>query len=99
MAAAAGRVALRQAGRSRLVRAAWGAARTTLASFARVLHLLWLEVTGLFFLTFAAAGAVACWREYSRHGPFYGKTALAFAFAVMFAYFGVSSFWRASRRS
>lgn len=99
LAGAAGRVAWRQAGRNRLIRASWQGARTTLVSFGRVLHLLWLQTTGLFFLVFALGGAGACWRQYRLHGPFYGRTILAFAFAVVFAYFGVSSFWRASRRS
>jgi hypothetical protein len=99
VAGAAGRVAWRQAGRNRLVRASWQAARTTLVSFGRVLHLLWLQVTGVFFLVFAAGGGAACWRQYRQHGAMYGKTVLAFAFAIVFAYFGVSSFWRASRRS
>ena len=90
---------MRQAGRNRLVRAAWSAARTTVGSFVRVVHLLWLQVTGVFFLAFAAAGATAWWHEYRLHGWMFGKTLLACGFTLLFAWFGVSSFWRARKRS
>ena len=59
-----GRVAARQAGQSRWLRAGYSAAQITLRHFGRVLHLLWLEITGVFFLFFALAGGLACWREY-----------------------------------
>jgi hypothetical protein len=97
-----GRVAARQAGQSRWLRAGWSAARITLEHFGRVLHLLWLEITGVFFLFFALAGGVACWREYGKWqagtiGP--GRMILAAAFALVFFYFGVSSFYRAKRKA
>ena len=99
VATAAGRVAMRRAGSNRLLRAAWTAARTTAGSVARVLHLLWLEVTGVFFLAFAGLGAVAWWHEYRLHGWMYGRTLLASAFTLLFVWFGVTSFWRARKRS
>ena len=46
------RVAARTAGRSRLLAAAWRGIRTTAVSLGRVLHRIWLEVTGVFFLIF-----------------------------------------------
>lgn len=101
-ASAIGRVAVRQMGRSRLLRAGWAGLSAGLRSFARVLGRLWLEVTGVFFVAFAVIGSLAFVREYrawtaGKMGP--GRALLALAFSVVFAYFGVSSFWRAARRS
>ena len=73
----------------------------TFRSIGRVLHVLWLEVTGLLFLVLAAVGAGAAVREYHRHLSWHaglGKVFLATAFALAFAYFGVSSFWRSRRK-
>jgi hypothetical protein len=97
-----GRVAARQAGQSRWLRAGYSALQITSRHFGRVFHLLWLQITGVFFLFFALAGGLACWREYQawqagKIGP--GKMVLAACFALVFLWFGVSSFWRAQRRS
>ncbi len=96
-----GRVAARQAGQSRWLRAGYSAVKITAQHFSRVLHLLWLEITGVFFLFFAIAGAAAAWREYGKWhagniGP--GKMVLALCFASVFGWFAVSSFYRAKRR-
>jgi len=96
-----GRVASRQAGENRLLRAGFGAIRTTLAHSGKVLHLLFLQVTGVFFVAFAAAGALGAWREYrewtaGRIGP--ERMYLALAFSLLFAWFAVSSFWRAGKK-
>jgi hypothetical protein len=96
------RVAGRQTGKSRLVRACYQAGSATLRSVKHVLHVLWLEVTGLLFLVFALVGAGAAIREYHHHAAGTagsGKMMLASFFAVLFTYFGVSSFWRSRRRS
>jgi len=98
----AGRVAGRRLGQSRWLRAGFSAARITLEHFGRVLHLLWLQIAGVFFLFFALAGGVAAWREYGRWqagkiGP--GKMILALAFALVFGWYGVSSFYRAARKA
>lgn len=97
-----GRVAARQAGGHRVVRAGLGAFRTTLAHVGHVLRLLFLQVAGVFFLAFATAGGYAAWREYLKWsagqiGP--GKMLLAMAFSGLFLWFGVSSFWRAGRKA
>ena len=97
----AGRVAARQAGGNRVVRAGWGAVRTTLAHVGHVLRLLFLEVAGVFFLAFAAGGGFAAWREYHKWsagqvGP--GRMLLAMTFSGLFLWFGVSSFWRAGTK-
>jgi hypothetical protein len=89
--------------RSRTGRALLAGVRASARSFGRVLHQLWLEVTGFTFLAIAAIGAVAGMREYNRYqsghstGP--GRLALAICFTVSFAWFGVSSFWRIKKRA
>lgn len=96
-----GRVAVRQAGNSRLAKATFAAARGTISSLARAGRLLWLQVTGLLFVAFAIVGAVACVREsraYLANTGGLGRPLLAFLFTLLFAWFGVSSFWRASRK-
>lgn len=95
------RVAGRNTGENRWVRAVYNAGRVTLGNVTRVLHVLWLEVTGLFFLVLALVGAAAAIREYHRRlasGGSSGKVAVAAIFALMFGYFGVSSFWRSRKK-
>lgn len=102
VAQAASRIAVRQAGKNRWMRALWQGASATLRSFARVLHLLFLEVAGVFFLAFALIGGIACFREYRLYAagqPAGAKMAVAGAFSVMFLWFALSSFWRASKKS
>jgi len=94
-------VATQQAKRSRTVRAASSAAATTARAFGRVLHQLWLEVTGVIFLIMALSFAGATVKEYGKYhagqaGP--GRVAVAICFTVAFGWFGVSSFWRVRRR-
>ena len=91
------RVVYQQAGRSRTIAAVLHAGRTTARSFGRVLHQLWLEVTGFVFLAMAAIGGTAMSREYAKYhagktGP--GRLAIAVCFCLTFGYFGLSSFWR-----
>jgi len=96
-----GRVALQQLGRSRVVAAVGQAAQTTARSLGRVLHQLWLEVTGSIFLTLAVVGGAKFVSEYGKlqagkTSP--GRVVLAACFCLTFAYFGVSSFWRVWRK-
>jgi hypothetical protein len=95
------RVAAKQAGRSRTVAAVVSGARATGAALGKVLHQLWLEVTGFVFLFMACIGGIAFSREYAkfeagRVGP--GRMIIAVCFCVTFAYFGFSSFWRVRRK-
>jgi hypothetical protein len=89
--------------RSRTGRALASGFRATARSFGRILHQLWLEVTGFTFLALAAIGAMAGVREYGKYqaghasGP--GRLILAACFTISFAWFGVSSFWRVSKRA
>jgi hypothetical protein len=95
------RVAGRKTGENRWVRAIYSAGSVTAKTFARVLHVLWLEVAGLFFLLLAFVGAAAAVREYHHYlagTARIGKIYVAVAFALMFGYFGVSSFWRSRRK-
>lgn len=60
-----------------------------------VLRQLWHEVMGCLFIAIAAAGASTAVREWKA-----GRTrgvALAAAFTLMFAYFGITSFLHARR--
>jgi hypothetical protein len=97
------RVAAQQFGRSRAVTAVFSGVRTTGRSLSRVLHQLWLEVTGFTFLALSVIGALAGLREYAKYqsgraaGP--GRLILAACFTVSFAWFGLSSFWRARKRA
>lgn len=96
------KVATQQAKRSRTVRAMTGAVSATARAFGKVLHQLWLEVTGLIFLLMAASGGVAVGHEYAQYHA--GKAALsrvivAICFTVTFAWFGVSSFWRVKQKA
>jgi len=96
------RVAGQQAGRNRTLSAVMGAVRTTARSFGRALHQLWLELTGLFFLIMALSFAGATVKEYGKYhagGAGGGRLAIAVGFTLTFAWFGLSSFWRARRKS
>lgn len=90
-----------RAARDRIVRALWSAGSVTVRSFMRVLHVLFLEVTGLLFIFLTMGFGGVAVREYHKYklgaAPIY-KVALAACFAVMFLWFGVSSFWRARRK-
>lgn len=97
----AARVAAQQVGRTRMASAVRNAAQTTARSMGRVLHQLWLEVTGFVFLVMAGIGCFALAREWSKFadgkaGP--GRLLIAIVFVLTFGYFGVSSFWRVKKR-
>lgn len=90
------------AGRNRRLNAAMSAVRATSRSFAHILHLLWLEVTGTVFLAMAAFGGIAFVREYAKYSAgraTAGRLAIAVCFTLTFAWFGLSSFLRVRRKS
>lgn len=97
--AAAAHVGSTMVRKSRRANALASAAQVTLRSVTRVGHLLWLEVTGLFFVAFAAIGSLAAWHEYAKHKEVSGRLAAAICFTVIFAWFGWSSFHRARRKA
>ena len=90
-------MAAQQIKRSRVARGATQAATTMARALGRVLHQLWLEVTGLIFLVIAASGGFASAKEYAKYEAGrvgVGRVAVAVCFTVTFAWFGVSSFWK-----
>jgi hypothetical protein len=95
------RFAAQRAGNSRTFAALWKGGRATAAHWAGVLRQLWLEVTGFVFLALAALGALSLVREYARYqaGEINrGRVLVAIIFTLMFAWFGLSSFWRVRRK-
>jgi hypothetical protein len=95
------RIAAQHARRNRTIGAVVRAGRTTAVHLGRVLHQLWLEVTGFVFLFIAAIGAGAFFREYTKYQSGQtssGRVLLAIVFTLTFAWFGVSSFWRVRRK-
>ena len=72
-----------------------------LRPFGRIGGILWLEVTGVFFLIFVP---VFAWRgmwpvraSYA-HGPEHWKFLVFTGLTLVFLYLSVSSFWRARRK-
>jgi len=72
-----------------------------LRPFGRVGGVIWLEVTGVFFLLPAMVFAPNLWRmrASSLHGPDHRTFLVTAVVVVVFLYLGVSSFWRAHKRS
>jgi len=96
------RVVKGQVAQSRAYRAATGAVRASVRSFGRVLHQLWLEVTGAIFLTMTAFGITALVREYLKYASGHAtlsRVIVAAGFTLTFAWFTMSAFWRARRKS
>ncbi|MGB6722591.1 MAG: hypothetical protein WBE72_17470, partial [Terracidiphilus sp.] len=98
----AGRAAAQRAGRAS-ARTGGGVAKGVggfLRPFRRVGGILWLEVTGVFFLLPVLAFAPTLWRtrlSYA-HGPDHRTFWASALVVVVFLYLGLSSFWRARRR-
>ena len=95
------RVAAQQAGRTRTFGAIVRAFRTAASHWARILRQLWLEVTGFVFLALASLGALSVAHDYAQYhahraGP--SRLLVAIAFTLVFAWFGVTSFWRVRRK-
>lgn len=92
------RLVVEQIRRSRTGAALLKGIEASARSFGRILHQLWLEVTGFTFLAIAGIGAMTGFREYGKYqsghsnGP--GRLILAICFTASFAWFGLSSFWR-----
>ena len=68
---------------------------------AHVSGTLWLEITGLFFALFAAFFGQNAWkiRASALHGPDHAHFLVATIAALVFAWFSISSFIKAERRS
>jgi hypothetical protein len=70
-----------------------------LQPFRRVGGIVWLEVTGFLFLLFAAIFVLRLWQNWAGLSHQRFELYSVIAVAVVFAWLGVSSFWRARRRS
>ncbi len=72
-----------------------------LRPFRRVGSILWLEVTGVFFLLPVVVFAPSLWREIQAypHTTDHRTLWVTAGVVAVFLYLGVSSFWRANRRS
>ncbi len=70
-----------------------------LKPFRHVGGIVWLEVTGFFFLLFAVLFAFRLWQNWSGLSRQPVQRGFIIAVAVVFVYLGLSSFWRARRRS
>jgi hypothetical protein len=95
------RAAAKHAGRTRTGNAFLNGMKATASHFGRVLHQLWLEVTGFVFLILAVFGASAIFREYVKFRTKETTAShvwIAVGFTLMFGWFGVSSFWRVWRK-
>ena len=102
VARVAGRIAGQRAQQSRWLNAGWHGLRVAAGACGRVLGILWLEVTGFVFLCLAAIGGLAFVREYAKYQV--GQTTsarliIAVCFTLTFAWFGITSFWRARRKN
>lgn len=96
------RVVAQQASRSHSYRAVMRAGGATARHLRRVLHQLWLEVTGFVFLALAGIGGIAFVREYNRHlagRAGLSRVVIASLFTLLFGWFGVSSFWRIRKKA
>ncbi|MGD0938842.1 MAG: hypothetical protein ABR905_03950 [Terracidiphilus sp.] len=71
-----------------------------LRPFYRVGGILWLEVTGVFFLLFVVVFAPTLWRTRASwsHGPDHRLFLVTAGVMAVFLYLSVSSFWRARKR-
>ena len=75
------------------------AGRSVWSPVARFSSVLWLQVTGTFFLLIAAVFAGGLWKvRGAAHSPDAGRLYVYAAAFAVFAYFGVSNFVRAWRR-
>jgi hypothetical protein len=71
-----------------------------LRPFRRVGGILWLEVTGVFFLLPVVVFSPKLWqlRASWQHGPNHSTFLFTAGIVVVFFYLGVSSFWRARKK-
>jgi hypothetical protein len=85
-------------GSRRFARGAGRFSSSLLKPFAHATGLLGLQITGLFFAMFALGFGAKCWQLYRATGWRDHYLGMYLGFAALFAWFAVSSFWRASRK-
>ena len=69
-----------------------------LRPFRRVGGIVWLEVTGFFFLLFAFVFALRLWQNWAGFSGNPIPRDFAVVAAAVFLYLGISAFWRARHR-
>jgi hypothetical protein len=71
-----------------------------LRPFSRVGGIIWLEVTGVFFLLFVVVFAPMVWRSHpvSIYGPYDRTFITSTAVVVVFLYLSITSFLRARKK-
>jgi hypothetical protein len=85
-------------GAGRLARGAGRFGASMWRPFAHATGVLWLQVTGVFFSMFTLFFVVHASQLYRAAG-WHNRRVIAYAaFALLFAWFAVTSFWRAQRR-
>jgi hypothetical protein len=92
----------RAAGRSRIFNSAVSAGRTTASRLGNIGHLLFLEITGFLFIFIAIVCGSAAVRDYHRFTQGQttaGRYQLAAAFAFLFCWFGISSFFKVKKKA
>jgi hypothetical protein len=85
-------------GTRRLARGAGRFSASLWRPFAHATGILTLQITGMFFAMFTLVFAVHSWQLYKTAGWRDHHLPLYAVFAVLFAWFTISSFWRANRR-
>jgi nucleoid-associated protein YgaU len=85
-------------GGRRLARGAGRFGASLWLPLAHVTGLLVLQITGVFFALFTFVFAVHSWQLYRNAGWRDHHLPMYLGFAVLFAWFAISSFWRANRR-
>ena len=96
----AGQMLGRRAGKSRVIQAGRNALSATWRSLSAAVRRLWHEVMGFAFICFAVFFGFAAEREYQLHLANQADSSRYLAatlFTLLFAWFGVTSFWRAYR--
>ena len=99
--AIASRIIGQAAGRHPYFRAGWAGVRAVGQAIGRAVRQLWLEITGFFFLIFAVLGGFAVYREYPalESGEGFARLAITLLFTLIFLWFGLTSLWRARRKT
>ncbi len=85
-------------GSRRFARGAGRFGSTLLRPFAHATGILTLQITGVFFALFTTVFAVHSWQLYKIAGWRDHHLPLYLAFALLFGWFTISSFWRANRK-
>lgn len=96
----AGQMLGRRAGKSRVFQAGRRALSAAWHTLSHTVRRLWHEVMGFAFICFAIFFGFAAAREYRPHlaaGADSSRYIAAGFFALLFGWFGMSSFWRAYR--